>query len=368
MSKNWTKVEYLEAFVKGALGKKKIWGNFNIQQAGDTLELIYTAQGAKGGMEKIAIKLSNGETLYNANRLSLCESYMAWGRRYPSCRRQTQTQERLDKAGARGVPFRVFDQIKANINNVRIIDKGESEEVGVKVQKEYDSIKGAYNFGIENRHYIGACLLETNGVYFLFDIDREEILHGGFNPFMVKLPKPATTISEAYNILEPETVKQAKAEGLPVERQGEWYFIKRLDTLPPQDPISAEMLATAKNAPHVSEFGGIPKFGYRAGGEYGLSDSFPTSPENKEEYLRAVEVWGKANDAISSNNPQRGSLRNGQNRPNNVEMLIVSGEKTYVSGKIVHSGREHRDLHLVGWWEPIPNTAVESWQITGDID
>ena len=128
------------------------------------------------------------------------------------------------------------------------------------------------------------------------------------------------------------------------------------------------MLATAKNAPHVSEFGGIPKLGYTAGEEYGLSDSFPTSPENKERYLQAVEVWRKANDAIANSNPQRGSLRNGQNRPNNVEMLIVSGEKTYVSGKIVHSGREHRDLHLVGWWEPIPNTAVESWQITGDID
>ncbi|MFH1619817.1 MAG: hypothetical protein ABIG11_07920 [bacterium] len=34
----------------------------------------------------------------------------------------------------------------------------------------------------------------------------------------------------------------------------------------------------------------------------------------------------------------------------------------------VGGGREHRDLHLTGWWEAIPNTAVASWQVTGEID
>ena len=41
---------------------------------------------------------------------------------------------------------------------------------------------------------------------------------------------------------------------------------------------------------------------------------------------------------------------------------------SYVTGKVEHSGREHAPLILKGWYRAVPNTATESFTITGDID
>jgi hypothetical protein len=61
-------------------------------------------------------------------------------------------------------------------------------------------------------------------------------------------------------------------------------------------------------------------------------------------------------------------LRAGANRPNRAELGFQNGNETYVSGTITHSGREHAPLKLKGWYTVFPNTAIESFTITGDID
>jgi hypothetical protein len=60
-------------------------------------------------------------------------------------------------------------------------------------------------------------------------------------------------------------------------------------------------------------------------------------------------------------------LRAGNNRPNRCKG-IEHDKKFFVTGKVWHTGREHSDLLLHDWFIAIPNTATQSWQITGDID
>jgi len=64
----------------------------------------------------------------------------------------------------------------------------------------------------------------------------------------------------------------------------------------------------------------------------------------------------------------RYTLQAGNNRPNYAERGTEIDGKTYVTGKVSHSGREHKDIKLVGWHRVIPNTAIESFTIEGDID
>ena len=46
--------------------------------------------------------------------------------------------------------------------------------------------------------------------------------------------------------------------------------------------------------------------------------------------------------------PRRVTLKAGQNRPNYAEMGIKQKGKTFVTGNVEHSGREHKDLKLNG--------------------
>lgn len=40
----------------------------------------------------------------------------------------------------------------------------------------------------------------------------------------------------------------------------------------------------------------------------------------------------------------------------------------YVSGIIAHRGRQHGDLKIDGWWKVVPNMAIASFTIVGDVD
>jgi hypothetical protein len=48
-------------------------------------------------------------------------------------------------------------------------------------------------------------------------------------------------------------------------------------------------------------------------------------------------------------------------------LLIFNGVH-YVNGNVRHTGREHEDLHLDKWHIAVPNTAIQSFTIVGDID
>ena len=362
--KRWTAEKFVKTFVKGELTKKRKEGNFHSSQGHTKLE--YTAHGTDGGTETLAVRV-NGDTVFsNANRLEFCGTGMAWGRRTSNWGQAT-AQRWMEEAGAIPVPFSVFTTLKKDIMMARIIEKAPAEKVKLKVPDYQYNQETQKNGGFREMHYVGACLLELDGDHFLFDIDRGELEHNIFNPFVVKLAQGASSIERAYESLVPEKVKQARLNGITVKRQGEWFFIKRWDDLPPMSKPSKAEIVIAKNAPHVLEFGGIPEDHYTAGDT--TYCHFPKgSGDGSQRYQDAVDEWTKANAVIIGQFPQSGSLKNGDARPNTVEKFVELKGVIFVSGKISHSGREHHDLTLRGWWEAQPNTAVGAWQVSGDID
>ena len=385
--KRWTTMMFVEAFYAHTLGRKRQQGNFQVQGRDGGLQLLtYHATGEGYGnrwdnatqtriaevmTENIAVKLPDGLVISNANRLRYCGSHMAWGRRCPVGwgSAQTPTQATLEKLGAIPVPFSVFEQAQLDIRDVRIIEKAKSETV--RISREEVERSGKRVKKIEKRHYVGASLMSVGDSCFLFDIDREELKHKLFNPFVVKLPREAKTIKEAYDILIPDAVRKAIKTGRRWERQGEWFFVYRYKNLPALPKVPAELAALAKNPPHVKDFGGTPTEGYEAGMNY--RHSFDGTDEerraNQDKYRDAVTKHREVEQKVRDFAPHEGQLMQGDSRPNTVGGYIKIGEAVLVSGKISHTGREHRDLFLKdGWYEAIPNTAVGSWQVSGEID
>jgi hypothetical protein len=313
------------------------------------------------GKERLAVRLESGLTLSNANRLQYCGTHVVYGgpRSYNSG--QAPVQAYLEQAGAIPVPFSVFENAKLDIAKAKVVVKAPSETITVEV-KEWKNGKEITKD--ETRHYVGACLLEIDQNFFLFDIDREELKHKIFNPFVVKLPGATKTIEEAYLSLKPPKAVMAEMEGTPVERQGEWFFIKRFDELPADLPKPPqELLDIVNNPPDARKMGIEVREGYNPGDYVSNSNS-----RQWRAYDKACDKWREAQEQVREFQPNPGSLQQGENRANNVELFVRTKEMILVSGTVSHAGREHRDVLLKGWWEPVPNTAVQSWQISGEVD
>lgn len=217
------------------------------------------------------------------------------------------------------IPFTVFQQAGLDIRQYSVIERGLEENVKVKVDNpkyKYTYKSGKYTDNgqpktiLETRHFTGAMLFKIEDKMFLFDIDREEIKHHIFNPFLVQLPKEVKTISDAYIALKPLEVLTAEMNELEVIRQGEWFFI----------PVKG--------------------------------DFKPDTTTNRFNNNKTIN--------------KRIELRAGNNRPNYAEK--GTEKLMLVSGKVEHSGREHRTIMLKGWYKAVPNTSIESFTITGDID
>ena len=370
-----TVLGFIAGFVKNTLGSKDKHGNYSIRNGNGVATLYYTAYEnrwnsqdqhevrAVEGEERLAIRLENGMVLSNANRLQYCGTHPVYGGPRSYNTGQTPAQACLEKVGASPVPFSVFENAKLDITRAKVIVKAPSETITVTV-KEWKDGKNIERD--ETRHYVGACLLEIDRNFFLFDIDREELKHKIFNPFVVKLTSPTKTIEEAYLALKPAKVVMAEMEGTPVERQGEWFFIKRHDELPELPKPPQEVQDLANNPPDAKKMGAVETDeSYKPGNRYGFT--FKKKSLEKA-YEKAVDAWQKAQEKLLEYSPNPGSLRQGQNRPNNVKLFVRINDLVLVSGLVSHAGREHRDVLLKGWWEPVPNTAVESWQISGDVD
>jgi hypothetical protein len=252
----------------------------------------------------------------NSSALGLIGRKMAWGKEKLN-RGETEIQKFLGLNNVPMIPFSVFQQAHLDIKKMRIIERG-PEETAKRKDFVYDKKKKENVHKIVEVHFTGATLFEVDGNYFLFDIDRREQEHGIFNPFLVKLPSKAKSIEDAYELLKPLKVLQAEADGLTVLRQGEWFFIP------------------------------VPK-------------AFQSLEPDRDGRTGDDQIVGRGENAI-----RRLELRAGRNRPNYADEGI---EKLgYVRGKIMHSGREHADLVINSWHEAVPNTAIESFTITGDID
>lgn len=261
----------------------------------------------------LCIRLIQDEkTFYlgNSSRLTVCGTKVAFGNRTRNWG-ETEPQRILTKIGVPMLPFSAFIQAGLKVAQTRILDQGEAETVKRETKKDR---KG--NAIFESVHYTGASLFQNGTSYFLFDIDRVEIEHGIFNPFIVELPRAVKTIAEAYDSLIPLAVRTALAEGKSVLRQGEHFFVK-----------------VAEPSQYKADLARV-----RDSGSTDENDRFKTA---------RLSAQGNRDHEASRFNEKSG----------------------LVSGFVKHWGREHRDLDLtLGWWRPIPNTAVKAFTITGDID
>lgn len=258
--------------------------------------------------------------------------------------------QRILSTKIRMIPFNVFDQAGLNLNSIKILDQSGPEELWR--QRPNPNFRSYHKEGPSNRrtfsekvHFTGASLFSVQGKYFLFDVDRRETKHKIFNPFLAEIPVKVSTIKEAYEALKPKAVKAALKAGKKVERQGEWFFI----------PVKAPKL------PRITD-----ELILKALAQSAFSRLMEPleSMVGKQRVKAVIAKAQKDADQI----PKALSLKAGNNRPNNAQLGVQQGRQTLVTGKISHTGREHADLILKGWYLAIPNTATRSVTVTGDID
>lgn len=253
------------------------------------------------------IQDSQAHYLGNSSRMTVAGTTVAFGQRTRNWGRATEPQQAMEAMGVPMLPFSAFIEAGLKVTETRIIDQTGAETVR--------RIKGEDRKGnkiMEDAHFTGATLFQNGDAQFLFDIDRLEIGHGIFNPFICQLPRAVKNIAEAYDSLIPLAVRTAKAEGKEVLRQGEHFFIKVADA----DAYKADAARVAAD----------------------WNDAF-----------KEARMSAQGNrDHIASRFNEKSGL---------------------VSGFVRHQGREHLDLDLtMGWWKPVPNTATRAFTISGDID
>lgn len=304
----------IDAFLSGEVGKFDKY--LAVKNA-----LVYRTLSNHNGKSRvrqniIALRLESGEVIGNSSILELIGRNVSFGRESLN-RSIVEVQTRISQLITM-IPFGVFIEANLNLNKFKVLARGSEESILRKIPNpkynDYDAkAKNLPKFLEETVHFTGASLFDVDGKIFLFDIDRREVEHKIFNPFLVEIPKQVSTIEDAYQSLKPIEVLEAEAKGLKVLRQGEWFFV----------PVSGEF-----------------------------------------EAMRDPNRWDKKEFVPLT-------LRAGMNRPNSVSKysVIDGGAGGHVvSGYVEHSGREHAKLILNGWFKAIPNTSTRSFTITGDVD
>lgn len=397
---------------KGKIIKQTSCGNYN---ATDN-EIYYYGAGRKvsTGKEVLALKLPDGRIIGNAARLQRCGSYRA-GSEAPAQRVMQQLEMAM-------IPFNVFEEANLNLFEAEVVEQGKAEKltlpklewnnwkkmllpvslwehktsktkpkpsnkirnIGTYTSYTKDKAFRKYSYeqfnnkNLEQRHFIGAMLLRVSDKYFLFDVDRQELKYYRFNAFLSELPKSCKTINEAYDSLIPTTVKRALSSNKKVLRQGEWFFIPmklpkavKADNRSKQI-IKRDVIAKKFDLPYWATNSSLDDESIKNR----LAEIDPKFREGHLERIKAynasVNKYRKALSIVHRENPNKyassGTLKAGDNRPNYVDKHVSLPEGTFVSGKVEHSGREHEPIMLKGWYKPIPNTAVNSFTIEGNID
>lgn len=432
---------FVRSWVHKKLGKKKVLGHYNATDK--TLNYKGSGQNELEGEDILALKLKDGRIIGNASKLARCGSYSK-GDEAPAQRVMFDLRIAM-------VPFNVFDEAKLNIRTAKVIEQGKEEDfllpklewsyntdqlepvqihfndwqkkepqtddkreilskevyikevqvnnkngVHLKTKKglwRYRKIKG-WNFKyldktkLADRHFVGAMVLSVKGKYFLFDVDRGELPHYRFNPFLAQLPKKCKSIKEAYDMLKPLEIVKAEKKGLKVLRQGEWYFVPTTKQEVPKMPSLPQELQTEIKEPRFKQFDLNSSFIYSYGNkeikrsDLSISDM---KPKYRKMLLGRVKDYNielaKYNRAVKKKEAKEeefnktyqvfnygGELKAGDNRPNTVSKLFIYKGVHYCKGTVAHTGREHEPIELEGWHIAIPNTATKSFTITGNID
>lgn len=424
---------FVTQYVLGELGRQKIHRTYgdNVYEVLDDGRLVYKSKKNEyvdvsrkhdDGMsytsseiqpvdtvDTIALRTNDGKLLGNASRIEQVEQHLR--------RAMTTAQQTLQDMKVPMVPFGVFAEADLNIFETIVVDQGLSEKIkvfrfvdGVQLRprlfKESD-FKNKYNSinkrnteylpwklpamwvrknELENdRHYIGAMLIDIEGHRYLIDIDRKELEFYRMNPFIVEVEATVSSIEEAYLTLKPDEVVQAEKDGLEVMRQGEWFFIEAPEI---HDESYIENVPKKYRdiikRPDGDKYGLLGWSDSNSYGDVGLVDTYrlkkvdpefrPTVSKMVKQFNALVKRYNKNRDIIeekferNEKTIMRGTLKAGDNRPNNVDKLFTLRKQTYVKGKVRHSGREHEDMILKKWYKPIPNTAIKSFTLQGEID
>ena len=362
---------------------KRNWGNFRIK--GNVVEYVTNKTTEVWNEETksyekdpdpqknvIAIRTKQGKLLGNASILPLVGQTCAWGKTQSNYR-QTTIQKLMEKSGRfQMVPFNVMDEANLDMDSFETLEESGAETIERNRENpaynDYKANQAEQNgeeYKIpkeipEKTHFIGSQLFSVSGTKFLFDIDRVEIKHGIFNPFLVQITDAENqidTIEKAYQSLIPVEVQQAMNEGLDVKRQGEWFFIPTHFDPTVRPPEEEKEIITDQERVMISV----------------LNDSYGKTKDNLL-LLWGEEVFARIENLIISERegdpyePKTFELRAGKNRPNRAELGINRDGISYVMGEISHTGREHKTIKLDGWHTAHPNTAISSFTITGDID
>ena len=349
---------------------KRVWGNFRLVE--DDKKLIYRDTSPKQNEDVIAIKTDN-YLIGNAAVMQAMFAHRGWGNNQALI--QSIISEDRDFVM---VPFNVFEQANLDLHSFAMVDKGPEETFQLEVTNpKYSNYNkhlteqrgGTYDIPAkikQERHFIGAMLFNvsnSNGKtsQFLFDVDRNEIEHNIFNPFLVELPNSWNkTIHDAYGSLIPYEVKREKDRGKEVLRQGEWFLVKQNEDIFNDLEIISDKVEKEKLNETLL---GIMYNHLTQEDRWKISRLIDNSMERKwsetDQYKKTLQKY-VLSEAFT--------LRAGPNRPNRAEKGFKLNNHTYVSGCFSHTGREHHDLNLEGWYEAIPNRAVKSVTVTGDID
>jgi len=366
---------------------KRQWGNFRITDGDTKLSYVSNShdetwdseqsryvKGKNSESNLIAVKTEDGKLLGNASILPLVGQTCAWGNVQENYR-QTVIQGLMEKSGKfQMIPFSVMEQANLNMNTLKTHEEGGAETVSRNRDNpeyhKWDAERAERNgedypepqFFKEDAHFIGSQLFSVSGSWdgktvrklFLFDIDRVEIVSGIFNPFLVEVPDSTLeTIESAYDSLIPEAVRTAKANGVAVQRHGQWFFIQTdIDpTIPPVDAIVIPKEDLLKR----KVFHGM---GYNQ--RNNLKELWGEVEYNRIDNLEVPD----ADKYVAKEQ----SLRAGSNRPNRAKLGVNRDGLHYVMGEISHTGREHKTITLDSWHLAMPNNAIKSFTITGDID
>lgn len=216
------------------------------------------------------------------------------------------------------VPFQMFKDAKLDINSFHLIDKGPSEVLNVTDGGSWrDRNRSHFTGAMVFRMNINPRSREIEGekeAYYLFDLDRNDLEMKNVNFFLSRLCRPVTSIADAYASLKPKEVADAERFlKQPCQRQGEWFFI----------PVQGRF----KRKTDQTNWRGFVQRG-------------------RPRFVEAI-------------------LQSKGNRPHHVKFISEEG---YVIGEVTHGGKEHKAIKLTTWCKPVPNTAVESFKISGAID
>jgi len=400
------------------VGKKTVTQDVCGNYHATATELYFYGAGRKAnvgvGKDVLAIKLPDGRLIGNASKLPRCGSWRR-GAESPAQRVMQELEIPL-------IPFNVFQEAKLDLQTAKVVDQGKTEELYVP-QMQWREGSGQFEFMdiwqdkskkdaigenrpdktkdmrdlkynaydktwyweelnrncLEYRHFIGAMVIEVSGKYYLFDVDRRELGFYRFNAFLSELPSKVKTIAEAYDMLIPQKVRNARKKGLEVPRQGEWFFIPA--ELPEAVKASARDHNIGEKEPEPNQYD-LPYSQWSHGRivekdiKEELKDVLPPyhagHRQRLAEYHAALERYRKARQRLARESPDkyaiRGELRANNNRPNNVDKMLDIPEGHFVKGQVTHSGREHEPLTLARWHIAVPNTAVNSYTIQGAVD